>query len=201
MDLATIEIPKTEARERLEEYRRSLETDRNAQDERIAAGYRALARGLPVLKLSESVQRGGWFDYGLPKIAVVRAHETVCSVRLDGGDVIYYGGPDVSWDRNRGALVNGTTVRVHAPLPADIRDARGRKRQWHGKTMVPIIPPRFRPNRNRLHRFHILWEVEEWQLAPPRDPALLRFVGGDLWAVVATWDLTELERAVLGSGS
>ncbi|MGH3300400.1 MAG: hypothetical protein ACRDOK_01755 [Streptosporangiaceae bacterium] len=34
---------------------------------------------------------------------------------------------------------------------------------------------------------------------PPRDPALLRWIRGDLWAVVAQWDLTELERAVLSS--
>lgn len=43
----------------------------------------------------------------------------------------------------------------------------------------------------------ILWEAE-WQAVPPKDPALLRHLGGDLYAVVAVWDLTELERAVLG---
>lgn len=31
----------------------------------------------------------------------------------------------------------------------------------------------------------------------PVDPALLKHIGGDLYAVVATWDLTDLERAVL----
>lgn len=30
------------------------------------------------------------------------------------------------------------------------------------------------------------------------DPALLKHIGGDLYAVLATWDLTELERSVLG---
>jgi hypothetical protein len=34
-------------------------------------------------------------------------------------------------------------------------------------------------------------------MVAPRDPALLRHVRGDLWAVLATWDLTELERLVL----
>ena len=27
----------------------------------------------------------------------------------------------------------------------------------------------------------------------------LRWIGGDLWAVIATWDLTELERAVIAA--
>ena len=31
----------------------------------------------------------------------------------------------------------------------------------------------------------------------PRDPALLRHVRGDLWAVLSVWDLTDLERMVL----
>jgi hypothetical protein len=32
---------------------------------------------------------------------------------------------------------------------------------------------------------------------PPGDPALLRPIGGDLYAVEAVWDLTELEQLVL----
>src|SRR5438046_3023240 len=36
-----------------------------------------------------------------------------------------------------------------------------------------------------------------WQEMPPEDPALLKHIGGDLYAVVAVWNLTELERAVL----
>jgi hypothetical protein len=31
----------------------------------------------------------------------------------------------------------------------------------------------------------------------PVDPALLRHIRGDLWAVLAVWNLTDLERYVL----
>jgi hypothetical protein len=41
----------------------------------------------------------------------------------------------------------------------------------------------------------ILWEAE-WQHVPS-DPLLLRHITGPLYAVLASWDLTELERAVL----
>jgi hypothetical protein len=60
---------------------------------------------------------------------------------------------------------------------------------------VPPIPPRFRPG--QPDRYHILWEAE-WAKVPPRDPALLRALGDGLYVVLAVWDLTELERAVLG---
>jgi hypothetical protein len=45
-----------------------------------------------------------------------------------------------------------------------------------------------------------VWDPE--RPPAPVDPALLRHIGGDLYAVdlyavVVTWDLTEIERAVL----
>jgi len=90
---------------------------------------------------------------------------------------------------NRGAMVGRHSVRVHATPPG--------KGSSRSSTIVPTIPPRHRPGRHRLHLFHVLWEVEQWTMTPPRDPALVRHIRGDLWAVHAVWDLTELERAVL----
>lgn len=67
------------------------------------------------------------------------------------------------------------------------------------RTQVPITPPGLRPTRGGLHLYHVLWEVEEWAQAPepPGDPALIRQVAGDLWAVYGVWDLSELERAAI----
>jgi hypothetical protein len=46
----------------------------------------------------------------------------------------------------------------------------------------------------------VLWEAD-WKVhpVPPGDPALLKHIGGDLYAVVAVWDLTPLEQAVLAA--
>ena len=72
------------------------------------------------------------------------------------------------------------------------------------QTIVPIVPSdvlasirkRIR-TRSSLGRFFTLFEVEEWKPVPPVDSALLEHIGGDLYAVLATWDLTDLERAVI----
>lgn len=194
MQLTTIDMPADEARHRLDDYQARLATERTRQDEQIAAGYRALARGLSVIRLSETVGRGGFFDNGLPRIAVARADSQDCWVHRDSRHELVFSSTEPGWGgpRNRGALVNDTTVRVSVPEAPEI-DWRSRQ----GHTIMPLIPPQHRPRANRLHRFHILWEVEAWELVPPRDPALLRWIGGDLWAVVAVWDLSELERAVL----
>lgn len=194
MNLATIEIPVDEAKERLAEYEAAVRQDRNAEDEAIAAGYRAAARGLPIIRLSQAIADGGWFDDGLPRIAVVRADAQQCWVRVNHWQapeqVLFSATPDAD---NRGALVGRHTVRVPVKSPA---------RHWtRGRTVVPVVPPRFRPRPARLRRCHTLWEVESWTPEPPKDPALLRHIRGDLWAVLAVWDLTELERAVLAQRS
>lgn len=190
MNLTTIEMPVEEAKERLREYEEALRDQRTAEDEGIAMAYRAAARGMPVIQLSRCIEAGGFFDNGLPKLAIARANATTCWVRVRSGeDALVYA--DKQFAENRGSLVGTHTVRV--PVPIEWR-------KWaSGSTVVPLIPPKHRPKRTRISNFHILWEVEEWTRVPPVDPALIRHIRGDLWSVVATWDLTEIERAVLSA--
>jgi hypothetical protein len=190
MQLDTLISP-DEAKAQLEHYEDQLKAERTAEDDAIRAGYRAAARGLPVINLPAAVHAGGYFDNGLPRIAIARATATECWVRASsatGGRLVF---STTDWDRGR-AQVGRHRVEVTVTGPGTLR-----QRAWNGHTIVPTIPPQFRPRRTRLHLFHILWEVEKWTPVPPRDPALLRHLRGDLWTVHAVWDLTDLERAVL----
>lgn len=193
MDLQALEISPDEAVGKLAEYEEVLRTERRAEDAAIAAAYRAAARGLPVISLPRTVAAGGFHDNGLPRLAVVRASIQVCYVRWDGSDLVY--ADEDNWRVNHGALVNPRSVRVR--VARDDMPDRSARRKYGGHALVPLVPPRHRPRWPRLENCHILWEVEEWNLDPPRDPALLRHIRGDLWSVLATWDLTDLERAVL----
>lgn len=72
------------------------------------------------------------------------------------------------------------------------------RKDWHNaEGIVPIVPVHLRPKR-AVGNYHILWEAE-WTKVVPRDPMLLRRITGDLWLVVAAWDLTEVERAALAT--
>lgn len=191
MDLNTLEVSVEEATARLAEYEAMVASERTAEDEAIAQGYRSAKRGFPIIRMTETIAAGGWFDNGLPRLAVIRADATTCHVtishRRPTTDVLF---ADSARAENRGALVGRHTVRVTVPSqPAGHR--------WRGQTIVPIIPPRHRPKPHRLAHCHILWEVEEWSNVVPVDPALVRHIRGDLWSVLATWDLSDLERAVL----
>ena len=197
MNIDTLEVPEAEAREKLAEYQSLLAEERTAEDRAILAAYRAAARGLPVIRLSKTVQAGGFFGNGLPKIAVVRADSAECYVHWTWGgasEALVFSSQENRI--NNGATVGKHTVRVPAQRPALATSSR--HSPWNRpRTMVPIIPPKHRPRWPRVRNCHLLWEVEAWKPVPPRDPALIRHIRGDLWSVLAVWDLTELERYVL----
>lgn len=80
MHLAPLEIDVDQAKAGLAEYTEALRHERSVEDEAIAAAYRAAARGLPVISLAAAITAGGFFDNGLPRIAVIRADATQCTV-------------------------------------------------------------------------------------------------------------------------
>lgn len=190
MNITSLEITKEEAADRLRHYESMIAAERTVEDEAIMAGYRAAARGLPVIVLPEVMRLAGLLhDNGLPRMAICRADAKQCFVTMSRDNMIFGLSREAA---NRGGLVGRTTVRV--PLPEDPL----RRHHWiRGHTIVPTIPPQYRPKIRHLHRYHVLWEVEAWTQVPPRDPALVKHIRGDLWSVLAIWDLTDLERAVL----
>lgn len=204
MDLATIEMPTEEAERAFQEYRAAVRERHDQEDEQIMRGYRVLAKGGQVIRLSQSLRSGGvdlltvrrrWgggtLDVTVPRLAVARANRTTVWTNGVGDN----GG--CTMQTKRDPHVNNRVDVMRFP-EGTFEPGQGDE-GWSPRirAVVPNIPPRLRP-RVGLGNFHVLFEAE-WGLdpEPPVDPALLRHIGGDLYAVIATWDLTELERAVL----
>ena len=204
MELATIELDVDEAKERYAEYAGAMKKRHSEEDAAIAAGYKALAEGKSLISMTETIAAGGADELGRPKLAV--AASTADVVYLDrrrGGTVRFCASdqPRDGWTRD----VSQAGVRVAAALePLDhnlVWTNKLRSDRWGGccwKAMVPLVPPRFRVRGWRSS--HVLFEAEWAEHTPPApvDPALLRHLRGDLWVVLGVWDLTPLERAVLG---
>jgi hypothetical protein len=206
MDLATITMDKADARRAFIDYRNAVRERHTAEDAQIMRGYRALARGQQVINLREVLRDGGCFDDGLPRLAVAQSDsEWVWLARRRDGAVTFLPAARIHHNRKRGvtALPPGT-------LPTCLelghsRDPRGwcdgpHDGWWSSRrrAMVPIVPPALRPVHS-LESYWTLFEVPQWLVAPrpPGDPALLKHIGGELYAVIAIWDLTPLEQAVL----
>jgi hypothetical protein len=187
MNLQTIEMAAHEARARYLEYRDYGTTE---EDAAIARGYREVAKGTKVIQLRDAITIGGVDKWGRPKIAIMQADQRWCYLaRETNGRVAF---ACETWPRSD--RVNGVWR-----FPAGTLPTSDHWTNWAHRAMVPLVPPRHRP-RHHLRNYAVLWEVDKWvkhTARPPRDPALLKHLGGDLYALLAVWDLTDLERAVI----
>jgi hypothetical protein len=225
MDLATIEMAKPKARQAFLEYRAALreghvEHERETVkkrlaevDEAVMRGYRELARGRQLLQLSETLRAGGLTDvpsrrWDYTDRRSYAADQTVTSLAITRADaqLVFTGGvrqdgsvsfiADNAWSRRS---------RRHIDLPARTFEPIANNPSEHIRAIVPTVPPMFRPP-HRLENYHILFEPT-WQSPwgvdelDPADPALLKHIGGDLYAILAVWDLTPLEAAAIGQAT
>lgn len=188
MQVATINETRWQAREKYAEYLRGVKERLSDELEAIKNGYRELSRGRQVLDLVATMQQAGVDEQQRPRLAIVRADAQLC----------WYG-----WRNVRGEEPWKAT-RPTFSMSRDWKPAKSRCVQLPRETLpeprrtcraiVPTIPPRLMPA-GKLSNFHILWEAE-WENVPI-DPMLLKHLGKSLYVVLATWDLTPLEQAVL----
>lgn len=185
MDVTKLVVPKAEAAALHREYKahRAHQTEMDREIERT---YRLIAQGKVVIQAIESITAAGVGADGYPKLALCRADANVCHLQMstDGSARMLM---DSGWH------VRAESKRIEFQLDSFPRRAKYANAQG----FLPLIPVHLRP-RTALDAYHILWEAE-WRRVPPRDPYLLRRIGGDMWLVVAAWDLTDVERAAMAT--
>lgn len=185
MITSTIEMSPWKAKEAFREYRQILDGRRaDPEDEILLKGYRELGKGRKLLDLRESFRLTGLDDEGRPKLAIARADWPRVRFHWDG--------PVATFEKSGSWGGNAITVGIHQRFVGSAPRER-----WRSKAQAdtPAIPPRFRPRPTMRRHYWILWEAE-WE-SVPADPYLLKHLGGNIYAILAVWDLTELEQAVL----
>ena len=158
-------------------------------DREVMSAYQKLAQGKLVIKALESIVTAGADANGLPKLAIARADATVLRLarRSDGSATMTTA---ERWSRRSNAASS-----IWFDFPPGTLPGPGWK---NAEAIVPHVPLHLRPKR-AMQNYHVLFEAD-WTKAPPFDPFLIRRIGkGDLWLVLAMWELTEVERAVLAS--
>ena len=191
MEVAKLTLDKNEARELYREYKKHQHYSVPI-DHEIQRAYQLIAQGRMVIRALESIKAAGLGPDSLPKLAIARATADRCILfpRQNESRITMSSKSD-SWTPTRER--SGTRFHFQASDFFGIK-----KNEWSYQAQMPIIPIHLRPKRG-LANYHVLWEAE-WTPVPPRDPLLLRRIGiGDMWLVVAAWDLTEVERAALAT--
>lgn len=185
------------ARAQLRAVRRSLHRRADAEYEALASGLAEQAAGRPLLNLRDCFLGCPVDALGRPRLAIARADRKQVRFTRDGETAGLFdaSGPSTStWHAQERYPTLVQRVEL-VPHP----------KRALGFALVPLIPARVRlelPIGTTDRGSFVLWEVEAWSdvrigARADRDPYLLRPLGGDLWSVLAEWDLTELERAVM----
>lgn len=163
------------------EYKRhrSVYDKRDREIERI---YRQIAKGKTVISVHDAIRRAGVDDLGRPRLAIMRADQERVRCEPSGDEIRF-----TTINRVR---ANDRRFVINWPGRPQVRNS-----WWSAQSLLPRIPPQYRPSVSTLAKYHILWEAD-WT-AIPRDPYLLKRIGKDAWVVLAAWDLTDVEMSVL----
>jgi hypothetical protein len=181
MKVEELKVVRADAQEMFRKYQEHREYQK-PYDAEIAAIYKQIARGKTVIRALESVRAAGLDEQGMPRLAICPAHMSTCFWRPSRNRCTF--GERYPRTNSRRNIVRMDWPGLESP-------------KWEGEAVVPLIPIHLRPKRG-LANYHILWEAE-WTKRYPVDPYLLRRFGGDAWLVVAAWDLTDVERAVMSA--
>jgi hypothetical protein len=190
METQNIVVDREEARALYRKYREHQHWSEPIDDE-IRRTYQLIAQGRVIIRALDSIVKAGVGADGYPKLAIVRADAARCWYSWSGD-----GSGRFAVDR----WTRHNQTRQYIDLPAgSFATPRTDRPDWsRAQAITPLVPIHLRPKRG-LANYHILFEAV-WHAAPPLDPMLLRRIGrGDLWVVVAAWDLTEVERAALAA--
>ncbi len=172
------------------------------EDEVLRDTYRAMALGQRVLNLGSVLRTAGLNRKKLPVLAVGRADWKdvfLTYQNFHGQQFLFSKNRHTSRNYRKDEWEDGALSFSHMTFGSELSNEKWRDDNNYSrlpaKAMVPSVPAWLRPAGD-LSDFHILWEAE-WEVAPPVDPLLLKHISGPMYAVLAQWDLTGVERAVL----
>lgn len=191
MEVSTINESRYEARAKYAEYLRAVKTRHTREYETLKNAYRELSRGKQVIDIVETMKNAGVDHLHRPRLAIVRADAKLCWFRWTRHAKKQWASPSIPIFSSVNRSYPEKKYSVDLPV-----DTFGNLHRTDKvlRAVVPSIPPSFMPDGD-LSKYHILWEAE-WETIPV-DPMLLKHVGMNLYVVLAAWDLTPLEQAVL----
>jgi hypothetical protein len=204
MDVPTITMDPEEAAAKIAAWMNEKHADQAEVKKQCIAGYEALAAGKTLLQLDVAIRGGGFHANGFPKLAIARAdrREVAFAWRSTENIARYDTRDRFRPGRQSATLLRQVDMGRQHGLLYQLRDGSSYGKTLEGFSQVPLLPAERRPETGQLRDWFILWEVERWYASsslvqPDRDPMLLEHVAAQLYAVLAEWELTELERAVM----
>jgi hypothetical protein len=199
MNVSTISVPRETAIQKINDIEALNPKQRTDEDDALLSVFKAVRKhNAQVINIADAFRQTGLNDLGQPKLAIAQA---------DWKDVAFTGDGEarsVYEPRYRSFYRSGKFWQRGKPSDrvATVKLPDNTFNEFEARKIlfsaVPHIPAEIRPNFH-LRNYHILFEVNKWNEEYPVDPFLLKRVVGNLFIVIAEWELTELEASLLGS--
>ncbi|MHA2052715.1 MAG: hypothetical protein ACW99F_03860 [Candidatus Hodarchaeales archaeon] len=205
MQVEQLEVPHEEAKKQIAALKQLFKENDSVAKNKIyrdlKRAYGHMQHGGKVIDIFKAFKDAGENENGNPKIAIVRADGKKCyCTKLRDGAAVFSHDTGGIW--NRRAQGSSVARKSYNEIQVPENTFSWDHIPWNKRvlsTIAPIIPPviMIEQVRYNLKNYHILFEVDAWKLEPPVDPILLKQINGSLFAVLATWDLTNIERAII----
>ena len=208
MEVDVLEVPREKAVKELADLKELFKTHGHLKDDKtyrdLQRAYGHMKHGGKIIDVHAAIAKAGLNAKDRPLIAIVRADAKICYLtKCFDGSAVYSGQTPPRWGNQTARKSYGEIampIKTFKWIPKEGQSPRlAYNHDMNLKTIVPLIPPAILIDKVRytLKNYFLLWEVESWDLVPPVDPMLLKRLNGTLFCVLATWDLTELERAII----
>lgn len=201
----TIEMPEEEARALYQDYAEEIkERGDNAEKylKELKSTYYHLSQGRKVLDIYEVFKKSSLKQNGDPELAIARADLKKIFFRKQAmGSGLFTAQERWGESAHDVALPTGTFPAWKMEVPGE------NATEWEKnhpqiersvlQTKVPLVPAHIMPN-GKLDNYYILFEVVEWNEVPvAADPYLLKRINSNAFVVLAEWDITPVEQAIL----
>lgn len=207
MNVETFEELPEVARRKWKEYNEATKISNNPVYKDLKKVYNQIKGGRKIIDISKAIAKGGLNDKHQPNLAVAKASSKfVWCTFYPSGKTNFVNGSNY-WSPNTARNPLKEDVSIDNCFPKWDRHQLHKEGlfpknndflpyEMNLKAPVPMIPALLVPPK-LTDDHYILWEVESWSIVPPRDPWLLKRITNTMFVVLAAWDLTELERAVM----
>ena len=191
-------VPKEQAKIEWKKYCEVLKKRKDKHLKIMKESMYFAKQGKALINIYDVIKKGGLNKNNEPRLAIARADiNEVLFERRDTGSGIF----GVSQRYSRG--VEWLKDNVYMPDKTfKIHWEREENSTWNIKgkllkTKVPLVPVELTPE-GSLRNYYILWEVKSWEILPEvKDPFLLKRISENMFVILGSWDITELERAII----
>jgi len=199
-----LSIGEEEAEKAYKDYLEAVKGRKEKYLEDLKKVYYNLKQGRKIIDVFKAMETAGVNEKGEPRLAISRAGFPYVFFKKQAiGSGTFGNNFNIEWNGFEG-LSNEQVILPSGTFPnwEMEKDEKGNPHRWNIlkdklKTKVPLVPAHLLPN-GKLESYYILWEANEWEELPQKkDPFLLRRLSSNLFVVLAEWDLTAIEQAVI----